>query len=273
MIRQLIFGIDQFNPTIKKQLLILGNKKIINIQICRKPIQQYINTVLNVLSFGQFEENLKNSDYDKLFHLFLYITLEPGQKIVLEKNERINLQVKMNKIDNETEFININNLPNNLTLNILLDNCKNQMGETNFFKYSAHSYNCQNFVLNILSSNNLLNEEYKKFIYQDTEQLFNNLGYLKILSDKITDLGASMNVIKEGGRVKNNNYIIQSILFNKEKYDVNKASLWLYEHNFKFNKVDITDNYLRFRQSRPSKKYKYYTKNINKNIKFIFAYY
>jgi hypothetical protein len=272
MIRQLIFGVDQLNPRIKKHLMLYGRYKIINIQICRKPIQQHINTLLNVLSFGQFEENLKNSEYDKLFHLFLYITIETNLKIVLEKNERINLEINYNKLDNQTEFLNIDNINNNnLTLNILLENTKKQMGETNFFKYSSHSYNCQNFVLNVLSSNGLLNEEYKKFIYQDTKQLFNNLGYLKILSDKITDLGASMNIIKEGGRIKNN-YIIQSILFDKNKYDINKASLWLYDNNFKFNKVDITDNFLRFRQTRPLKKYKYYTRKHNKYIKYIIAY-
>lgn len=45
--------------------------------------------------------------------------------------------------------------------------------------------------------------------------------------------------------------IIQSILFDKEKFTLEEAKKWLEKHNFKNEKVDETDKYYRFRQREP----------------------
>lgn len=62
---------------------------------------------------------------------------------------------------------------------------------------------------------------------------------------------------------------IQSILFDKDLYTLQDAVDFLISHNFKHNKVDIKDQYLRFRQITPKKSYNYITKEITKGIKFI----
>ena len=54
---------------------------------------------------------------------------------------------------------------------------------------------------------------------------------------------------------------IQSILFNRELWDIPQATYWLQIHNKKFNKVDIKKNYLRFRQLEPNFNH-YITKTI-----------
>ena len=46
-------------------------------------------------------------------------------------------------------------------------------------------------------------------------------------------------------------YKVQSVLFNKDKYTPAEAIVWLKDHKFKVKKIDITDNYLRFRQYTP----------------------
>ena len=62
-------------------------------------------------------------------------------------------------------------------------------------------------------------------------------------------------------------YIIQSIIFNKDKWDEKTACEWLKEHNFTNKKVDITDEFIRFRQYDPKKlKKDGYDKYHNKKL-------
>lgn len=44
---------------------------------------------------------------------------------------------------------------------------------------------------------------------------------------------------------------IQSLLFKKEEWTVPKAVQWLDKHGYGYSKVDVTDNYYRFRQFPP----------------------
>lgn len=63
---------------------------------------------------------------------------------------------------------------------------------------------------------------------------------------------------------------VQSILFSKDLYSIGDAISFLARHNFKWNKLDIKDKYLRFRQFTPNKENKHYTKEISEGILFIF---
>lgn len=72
-------------------------------------------------------------------------------------------------------------------------------------------------------------------------------------------------------------YKIQSILFNKTKYNIDKALKFLVDNKYKHNKVDETDKFYRFRQIEPDylKKQGYnkvVTKKIGKGIEFIIYY-
>lgn len=248
---------------------------ITDIKICRKPITKIIMNVLNVLSFGQFKENLKNSPYDKLFHLSMYITLNNGYKFVLEKNERVNYYGNQKYITSDMDIMNVP-LNKIILINNLIDNTIKNIGKEHFYTYKSYSWNCQDFVISVLKSNLLLNNELETFILQDTEYLFKNLGYLKYLSDKITNLGSDINIIYHGGNISN--YKIQSVIFNKKMFDKNNSIEWLKKHNYKFNKIDETKNYLRFRQINPSyiKKIgynKYETIDLNNGVLLIGAYF
>jgi hypothetical protein len=72
----------------------------------------------------------------------------------------------------------------------------------NYFTYSASSNNCQNFVMNLLTASNIGDEEDMIFVKQDTEQLFEKYGYLKELTDKVTDKAARFNEIYYGAGFK-----------------------------------------------------------------------
>jgi hypothetical protein len=71
------------------------------------------------------------------------------------------------------------------------------------FGYSAKDNNCQDFVMGILNGNKIGSDEDRKFVKQDTDQLFqgdNNM--LRRISNTVTSIGAKANVITTGAGVK-----------------------------------------------------------------------
>jgi hypothetical protein len=72
-------------------------------------------------------------------------------------------------------------------------------------------------------------------------------------------------------------YLVQSILFNKSKWDLKESRKWLRENGYKSTKVDEKEHFLRFRQVDPTKLEKrgfyFRTKKLgNSGIEFIIAY-
>jgi len=227
--RQLIFGID--NYTYDQQRLINNNSNNIikNIYIYRKPIQNIIKQSLNVLSFGKFLNNLKKSPYDDIYHLYMVLILDNNNIILLEKNERINIKL-LKKIELFKLELNKNNekleilINNDIKLIDLLNNTYKNMGN-NFFIYNSSSYNCQNFVLNILKSNNLYDIKYEKFIYQNPVYFFHKLNYLKNINNTITNIGSKVDLIIKGSGLNDINKLYIDNQKYKIKSDKNKKKL------------------------------------------------
>lgn len=67
---------------------------------------------------------------------------------------------------------------------------------------------------------------------------------------------------------------IQSVLFPKDRFTLREAIVWLEGYGFSIpSKVDITPNYLRFRQFKPNRNHRMRTIDIGENgIKFIIDY-
>jgi hypothetical protein len=150
------------------------------------------------VSLGEFGKRLKNSDYDELFHLFLEMTTQSGKRISIEKNAVINLEVSSPTRPNE-EVENItSNIPSGLTINSLMNNTRKRMGESNYFNYNSKSNNCQDFILNILKSNNIGDNSDIVFVKQDTDFLFKNLPILQRIANTTTSLGEKVDIITQG---------------------------------------------------------------------------
>jgi hypothetical protein len=125
--------------------------------------------------------------------------------------------------------------------------------------------------------NGLMNDERKKFILQNTNQLFFKLGYLKNISDTITDTAATVDKLFIGGNISNDNSMIQSILFDKNKYNINECNEFLKKYKYKNNKNDITNNYYRYHQYNPIYLKKlgyndYMIKTIKPGLKILLVY-
>lgn len=64
--------------------------------------------------------------------------------------------------------------------------------------------------------------------------------------------------------------MIQSIIFDRNYWNITDAIKWLIKHKYKVAKIDITKNYYRFRQNKPNNKKKYYTISLKNNVKLIY---
>jgi len=181
-----IFGVGDYPPGVRDIISKYGSQNITSLQVARAPVPKAITTALNVASGGTFDAGMKSQPYDKLFHLFMYLTLQSGTKILFEKNAQINSSVNPSLPPNtETKDVPLNQ---NLTMNQFLENGKKQMGKS-FFPYDPHYNNCQDFILGVLTSNNLITPEVRDFIKQDTGQLFANNKALGTIAKGVTSFG------------------------------------------------------------------------------------
>jgi hypothetical protein len=72
------------------------------------------------------------------------------------------------------------------------------------------------------------------------------------------------------GKSSQSKGVIQSIVFDKDEWNLPDARNWLRMHNFKTD-VDIKENTYRFRQKNPSKFTEFYSKHIGDGITFVFG--
>ena len=202
--KQIITGkITQYSPKIQSIIKKYGEDKIVGITIKRTPVQGVITGALSVFSFGEFGKNQKKNDFDELFHLFMELKMGSGTRIIIEKNERINITVneKGERKHTETSSVPFDGATS-LSLNEILSKTQDRMGN-NYFKYSAKDNNCQDFILNVLNANGLGNEDNRNFVKQNTQALFADLPYLRKFSNTLTDIGARANVLVSGGDLDN----------------------------------------------------------------------
>jgi len=161
----------------------IGNKKIITARLGRTPVQAIIQGALKTVT---------NVPYDDLFHLFIELTLDNGQKWVLEKIERINL-VKENR-NNKTGAEFLASFPVNKTVNELFTNTKKQMGDK-FLPYQSANNNCQVFIMGVLDGNGLNTPDRTAFVKQDTKAIFKSNPVLRKFANTLTDIGGYGNAL------------------------------------------------------------------------------
>jgi hypothetical protein len=276
-VNKVIHGSDEYLPPVKNIINQYGENTITGVTIGRAPVPGAITGALNAVSGGTFKEGMNTQPYDKLFHLFLYLTLNSGVKILFEKNATINSAVNP-PLPPNTETLLITPTNNTTTLKTFLQNGQNRMGNK-YFVYDPHYNNCQDYIIGLLTGNGWGTQQDYKWIKQDTGQLFANNKYLGTVAKGVTNFGGVVDRVINGVgfTVNHKPWIshhghIQSILFKRPEYTEAKAKHWLTTRHFKTS-VDIKPEHLRYRQEEPDEtKYTYKTKKINKNIDFVIGY-
>lgn len=223
-----------YPPDVRKWINEYGEKKITKIVVCRKPVQKYIKTVLNGIALGKFNKNIGSLNYDDLFHLYIYMTID-GKNFILEKNEVIQVtktndrRIKedcrhVSLIQQRVSTMYVRNQPqsykqlsfgNNpaqkkvmkkemihkiLTLRKFMHTALTHGSKKTFFSYHPQKANCQFFISRLLLSNGLIKygDEIHKFIQQDGDAIFKDIKYVGVFGRRITDLAHTIDIIKQG---------------------------------------------------------------------------
>ena len=106
------------------------------------------------------------------------------------------------------ESVNVGS-PGN-TLNEFLKKGIDSVGESDYFIYRSSSTNCQHWIRANLKANGLWSDSVSKFVMQDADKIYENLGLLEKINQKITDIahiadvaieGAGANVIRKRRKV------------------------------------------------------------------------
>jgi len=276
--KAVIYGRMDYPPKVRNILKKYGQEIVQSLTIMRTPVSKVLTGALSLFSLGKFGKRMSRS-FDELFHLFLEIRTESGKRLSVEKNEVINMDLNPAKRDKTEVKDVVNNLPQGLTIDEMLNKTEEYMGKRKYFSYSARDNNCQDFIVSIFRANKIGDEQDIAFIKQDTKSLFRDLPYLRKLSNTITDIGGRFNVITTGrGAISDKDYVVQSITFDKDKWTTPKAKKWLKEKEYKVPSVDKKENVLRFRQIEPDYAEKqgfteYRTKELdNSGVSLILAY-
>jgi len=202
-IKTLFTGRKDFPPDVRKFINLNKDLTITHFKIGRKPITSFITTIGNWITRGRLKEEMKKKGYDELFHLWLEFTLSNGRSYLTEKDEIIKISNINNRDSDKTNYLNV---PAKNIVNVYDFFYKPLKGQgVNLLRYSAHKYNCQDYVMNLLKYSNNLTPENEKFIMQNVSEILEDpyFSLHKTIIQKFTDLGATVDILKQGaGRKK-----------------------------------------------------------------------
>ena len=157
--------------------------------------------LLSWISEGVFDQNLKELGYDRAFHLFIYVLLQNGTALRMEKDQVVRIETTQWNAQGD----NVETMPGgsiNVTLSEFLEKGIKKVGEQQYFVYDAITQNCQAWVRANLSANGLWNDSISKFVMQDSKSIFKNLGLLEKVGKVASDVAHVADVAMNGGRKK-----------------------------------------------------------------------
>ncbi len=196
----------QFPKSARDFLTKYKDAKISNFVIRKNPIQSGVEKVLNFISQGKYNEIKEDYAYDTMYHLRLDFEID-GRIYMTEKTANIQFRNGMTTEEDEVYKINSDKV---IPLLTAVENTYKKMG-SNFFSYDAFTNNCQNYILNFLSSNGLLTNDAKNFIYQPVDDMVKKLpSYVKKFASGVTKIGSvvdkglqaiGLRGLKRGGKV------------------------------------------------------------------------
>lgn len=189
--------LDDYNNKSKANINKYGNMMISKMHIYRTPLSSKVNSFLNLLSFGKLAGIKKKYGFDDFFHLALVCTI--GNKHVMcQKNSVVDI-TESYKTTELTEIFNIKMKGKQFTLNDMLDKTRARMGDQAYFEYDMLSHNCQNYVANLLISEDLYTPDVEAFVYQNIAEIIKEIPeYSKRLIRGTTDLDATINKLTGG---------------------------------------------------------------------------
>ena len=179
-----------------------GNKKIRAIRIGRRPINNLVEKAFNIISLGKWDKLRAQFPYDKLFHLFLILTMEDGTVISFEKNSIVTMTTNDGRCSiKDVDCIELEYLADSITLNELAKKPLERIGKEKYFIYHPFDQNCQIFISEVLKTFNLYNKKASDFVYQDITEIVEKLPwYVKYVAKLVTDIDATVSKVTGAGK-------------------------------------------------------------------------
>ena len=179
--------INKYNKKTNYFLNKNGDEIIKKMVVIRVPITSIFNMIIKTFN---------NTYYDKYFHLSLII----NDKYIIEKNEIINISYYKKTIIKDGQYLPINylniqhyiinnDLIPNISIKQLLYNTQQYMGSS-YFYYSGLKNNCQDYILSILKSNGINDDNLNNFIKQDVNYIKNNWPTIRNIMNFSTNIAA-----------------------------------------------------------------------------------
>jgi hypothetical protein len=180
-------------PPIRKFINQYGDRGIIYMKVCKKPIANFYDAAINITSFGKWSANKKAMNYDKMAHLYIVFSFGDSVYYRLEKNHVIEISIYSR--DHDETCINIDMENNSVTFSELINNAYERYG-FNYLYYDAIKANCQIFVSQTLDASNLLTTELKNYIMQDVEQVLT--PYVNKIMSPFVNLAYRLDTLRRG---------------------------------------------------------------------------
>lgn len=182
-----------YNNVSTETLRLYGDHSIKNVTVYRKPINETIDKVLNLISAGKYEEAKKDSNYDKLFHLGLFLVVQregAPVNIVCEKNAVINIAVVRNGGAGQFgDTIEAGAPRQSISLKHILDRAQQLLGPKYFLYDGFNGNNCQVFARAVLQSMRLYTPQIESFVFQPLDHFVSKMPDLSMKIAKIfTDM-------------------------------------------------------------------------------------
>lgn len=176
----------KFPPADRKLIEEVGGEKVEKLTLFRYPI--------SLSKFAKFIGALKNTPYDDLIHIGVVI----NGKYLTEKDAVLNFE-RAGVPSQSTDTLDVPLGTKSITINDLLENTRKRMGDERFSTYKALSWNCQDYLQNMLEANGVSTAETTKFIKQDLEQVVKNLpSFANAISNFYTGAKAVVNRLTKG---------------------------------------------------------------------------
>ena len=207
-----------YPPSYREFLQTYGGLAITDFWICKKPIQQAFDKLLNVISFGNWQRKKDELNYDNMFHLFGIARLVTNQYVLFEKNQVLNIgMVNKNIMKNcrsiyispslfQTSLKNIQiseRRAGRLDLNVMHQRCLEDIGPEKMFLYRGDSTNCQHFIYNMFNSSGLMNNAIKEFVMQDAKTLVSAVpGIVQKFMNGATDIASLFDHVLYGAALE-----------------------------------------------------------------------
>lgn len=191
---------NKFSPTIENAVKKYGQWFITRGIIYRAPVQKFAKTILNTLTLGQFESNVKNN-FDEVFHLYVIFEFIGGttKYFLMEKTPNWVFEERKNLATGEKDYQAMPfHLAHPVKFEDVINGSKSQLG-SEFPRYNPVSNNCQTAVLSLMNAcysltNMQTPPEIVQFIYQDPNLLFKDISQgVKTIAKSTTDLAHILN--------------------------------------------------------------------------------